>query len=101
MALEEEVAAALSAAASAVLAAVPSEEAEQEDGSSVGIYIDDIISRASDSAVTSTSVALGTISGQIPHKSRPVVSSADGMIRPISGSAIRLVRRKWTGNVPK
>lgn len=60
-----------------------------------------MISRASESVVTSASVALETISGQIPSVDRHKVAKADGIIRPIRGRAMRLVSRKWVGNVPK
>lgn len=60
-----------------------------------------MISRASDNAVTSISVALENISGYIPHVAIPIVISAEGMIRPIRGIDIRFVRIKLIGNVPK
>ena len=57
-------------------------------------YINEIISRASDNAVTSISDALYSIGGHIPKASRQIVSNEDGIISPVSGSAIRFVMMK-------
>ena len=57
--------------------------------------------RASERTVTSVSVALKSISGQMPSMLRQSVSKADGIRIPVKGSAIRFVRRKCVGNVLK
>ena len=64
-------------------------------------YIRDMISRACESAVTSISQALDIISGHMPKTDRIKVRRARGMMRPVRGRAMRLVRRKCTGKVPK
>ena len=51
--------------------------------------------------MTSISQALDIIAGQMPQADSPKVSSETGMISPVSGKAMRLVSRKWTGKVPK
>lgn len=58
-------------------------------------------SRAFERAVTSISEALSSISGQIPSEERNIAARAEGIISPVRGMAMRLVRRKCTGNVPK
>lgn len=65
------------------------------------IYMDDIISRASDRAVTSASAALESISGHMPIADRQSTARAIGIISPVRGIAIRFVRRKCVGKVPK
>lgn len=79
---------------------VPSAEAAPAADSRL-IYMTDMTSRASESAVTSNSVVLESMSGQMPSVDRHRTAKAKGMMRPVSGKAMRLVRRKWIGNVPK
>lgn len=64
-------------------------------------YMREMISRACESAVTSISQALDIISGHMPKTDRIKVSRATGMMRLVRGRAMRLVRRKCTGKVPK
>ena len=61
---------------------------------SSGLYIVEITPNESDSAVTSNSVALNSMSGQIPSSVVARVSRAAGISSPVSGSAIRLVSMK-------
>lgn len=83
-------------------AALEADPSVVEEPVAVGrTYIDDIISRASDRAVTSASVALVSISGHHPTAVSRVTATAAGIMNPVNGRAIRLVRRKYIGNVPK
>lgn len=52
-------------------------------------------------AVTRVSVAAEMNSGHVLMPSRARVSRAAGIISPVSGTAIRFVIRKCSGNVPK
>ena len=61
---------------------------------SSGLYIVEITPNESDSAVTSNSVALNSMSGQMPSSVVARVSRAAGIRSPVSGSAIRLVSMK-------
>lgn len=58
---------------------------------------------ASDLQRASTSVSVLVISswGHIPIEVSAVVSNAAGIISPVSGMAMRFVRMKYCGNVPK
>ena len=57
-------------------------------------YIIAMILRASESAVTSASVALTAVCGQMPRADRNRVARDAGIISPVRGMAIRLVSRK-------
>ena len=60
-----------------------------------------MISNAPISSPVSHSVSRTSRSGHICALFRIRVIAADGMSSPVKGSAIRLVRRKYLGNVPK
>ena len=64
-------------------------------------YIEAIMPSAPQSASVSASVPRISRSGHIPIVSSSKVSKAAGIISDVSGSAMRLVRMKYCGNVPK
>ena len=79
-------------------AAAPLVAVVLEDVSDTGwAYMSEIIVRASESAVTSISVALISMSGHMPDMCRTSVSKDTGIISPVRGRAIRFVSRKCIG----
>lgn len=61
----------------------------------------EIISMELNRKVMSSSVVLIAIGGQIPRLFRIRMKMTDGIMIPVNGMAIRLVRRKYLGSVPK
>ena len=64
-------------------------------------YIPAMISSDLISDVTRNSVACIRKTGQMPKLDMTIVRRADGIVSVVSGRAIRFVRRKYLGNVPK
>ena len=64
-------------------------------------YIDAIMLKACTIIVVRPSVMPVRNSGQYPMEVSTTVTSADGMIIPAKGTAIRLVSRKYCGRLPK
>ena len=68
--------------------------AQADVGKEDSSYIEEMTAREPERMLTSVSVVVSRISGQMPKMSRHNVSSADGMMSPVRGIAIRFVRRK-------
>lgn len=61
----------------------------------------DIIRREYESALTAASAACRSQAGQTPAIDAASTRIDIGMMNPVRGRAMRLVRRKCFGNVPK
>lgn len=64
-------------------------------------YNDPMIESALQSAFISISVTCISRCGHIPNADNAVVVNAVGMMIPVNGIAMRFVRMKYWGNVPK